>query len=235
MPQPDERPPMPARGSFEFSVQRLRERVPFALTRWGDGEWSALLGLPGENCDGHLYSKRLRLDLRAVLLARPPYELAMQQLALRRFGPQITAWLTERGLAFDWVNAETFARHSAAGELQPLVDALATRAVILVGPAHLAGISRLFPIVQHIVVPARNCHTEVRRVTRDCARALTAVQEAVLAVSASMSANVIIHRLYVGGFAHQTLVDFGSLWEPYVGYATRSYHRRVLAQEGRGR
>jgi len=235
---PLETPSTPvARGSFPSYVQRLRERVPFTLSRWGDGEWSAILGMSGANCDGHQYTKRLGQDLGSVLMSRPPYDLGLQQLALRRFGRQITTWLERRHLTFDWVNAETFARHSAADQLQPLIDGLRTRIVILVGPAHLAGLRRLFPVAAHIIVPDVNCHDDVRRVTQESAASLarvtsTAIGGAVLAVSASMSANVIIHRLYVQGFRQHTLVDFGSLWEPYVGRATRSYHRRVLAREG---
>lgn len=225
----------PGRGAFLYYVERIRARLPFAFSRWGDGEWSAILGLPGQNCDRHRYTGKLRRDLTAVLEAAPPYDLGLQGLAMRRFGTEIAGWLARRKLVFEWVDADIFARRSAAGQLSPLLTALATREVILVGPAYLAPLRHRFHLTHHVIVPEMNCHDAVERLIARSAAALHARQHAVLAVSASMSANVLIHRLYSGGFAGHTLIDFGSLWEPYVGRVTRRYHRRVLAREAQRR
>lgn len=224
-------PTPPGRGTFPYYVRRLQDRTPFAFSRWGDGEWSAILGMSGENCDGHRYSRRLREDLTEVLLAQPSYDLALQGLAMRRFGDQIQAWLARRRLSIDWVDADIFARRSIANELQPLFQALAARQVVLVGPAHLQRIARRFPLAGHIIVPDSNCHDDVVRVVDDTTAHLRGLEDVVVAVSAGMSANVIIHRLSQGEARHHTLIDFGSLWEPYVGLAIRRYHHRVLQRE----
>src|SRR5690606_3358473 len=44
-------------------AERLQASEPFAFSRWGDGEWSAVLGIGTANCDGQAYAP-LRDDLR---------------------------------------------------------------------------------------------------------------------------------------------------------------------------
>ncbi len=221
----------PRRGEFAYYVRRIADRVPFALSRWGDGEWSAILGRSGRNCDGHRYTKRLRRDLSAVLVAQPPYDLGLQAFAMRRFGRSINAWLAHRGLSPDWVDADVFARASIAGTLRPLMEALARREVVLIGPAHQIALSQFFPLARHIIVPDQNCHEDVERVVAETEDALRPFADAVLVVSASMSANVIVDRIYRNGGSRHTLIDCGALWEPYLGRATRSYHQAVLDRE----
>ena len=209
-------------------VARIGAGRPFAFSRWGDGEWSCILGHGGSNCDGHPYSKLLRLDLTAVLLARPTYHLGMQAFALRRFGPAIEAWLARRGLGPTWVDADLFAMASWHDELTPLTDALACRAVILAGPDYLSALS-LFKIARHIVIPERNCYVATAATLAATDRALRHLPRAVVVISAGMSANILVHRLHAA-HPRATLIDVGSLWEPYVGRATRRYHRAVLAR-----
>src|SRR5512139_2007262 len=133
-------------NTFAEYVRRIVDHVPFAFSRWGDGEWSAILGRSGATCDGQGYTPQLREDLTAVLVDRPTYDLGLQAFARRRFGGEIEEWLDANGLAPRWVDADVFAHASAAGELGAFTGALAQRAVVVVGPGHLAGITRLFPI-----------------------------------------------------------------------------------------
>ena len=73
---------------------RMRSYEPFAFSRWGDGEWSAVLGLGAQNCDKQAYEP-VREDLRRVLRDRPVYLIGVQPLAVQRFGPEIAAWLDD--------------------------------------------------------------------------------------------------------------------------------------------
>jgi hypothetical protein len=51
----------------------------------------------------------------------------------------------------------------------------------------------------------------------------------VVAFSAGMVSNLLIHEL---SGREATLIDFGSVWDPYVGLATRNYHAAILQREG---
>lgn len=216
----------PVAETFGAVVDRLQARQPFAVSRWGDGEWAAVLGREGATVDGQSYTAALRADLTGVLLDRPGYWLGMQGFAVRRMGAEITAWLAARQLTFDWIDADLFARASLAGTLQPFVKALQGREVVLVGPARLTTIA-LFSFAHHVIIPDRECHAMADRIYADILCAIQGRQYPIVLLSAGPTANILIHRLWITN-PFLTLIDCGSLWEPYVGLATRTYHARVL-------
>lgn len=210
-------------------IEWLTTGVPFALSRWGDGEWRAILGHGGQTCDGQAYTSDLRQDLIAALARRPDYLLGLQGLAIRRFGPAIRAWLAAHALTPRWVESEVFARASLQGKLPRLVRALQGRTVVLVGPAHLRPLAAITPA--HVVeVPAANAHADRDRVLAELEAVLRLGPKAgpVVLLSAGPLANVLVDRL-APAWPEVTWLDVGSIWEPYVGLATRTYHRDVLA------
>jgi hypothetical protein len=216
---------------YDRLIGRLRDGVPFAFSRWGDGEWACLLGHAGATCDGQPYSGRLRADLTRVLASGPAYDLGMQAFAQRRFGAEIAAWLERRGLSsLPWVDADVLARQSRDGGLDQLFAALRAREVILVGPAHLAPLARLIPLVGHVTVPAADAYRMMGITITDASAVASQCSAPVVVVSAGPLAKLVVHDLHAR-LRGVTVVDTGSLWEPYVGRATRTYHRAVLARE----
>lgn len=205
----------------------LRLGVPFAFSRWGDGEWAAILGRSGTNCDGHPYSGALNRALSAVLERPPTYLVALQAFAMRQDGAAITAWLARRALRLPWVDADVFAQASLSGTLTPLIEVLRARGIVLVGPDHLEGL-RLFPMLGVVRVPSTNSFAAFARLQRDLLELLPHVPpQAVVAVSAGMTANLLVDAVHQAD-AGRTVIDFGSLWDPYVGRRSRKYHRAVL-------
>lgn len=217
-------------------IQALLDRQPFAFSRWGDGEWCCLLGRPGHNKAGMPYSAPLRADLTAVLVSRPTYDLGLSESVVHPTRPkrlslrsEVPAWLEAHGLTLPWVEADGLYRRSLAGTLDPFVAALSSRQVILVGPSYFSGL-RLFPVVAHVLVPPRMHHEhEIKRLVRQTLAALRDFPGSVIAISAGMSANVLIDRVYAVR-PEATLIDCGSLWEPYLGRIVRRYHKTVLAR-----
>jgi len=220
----------------DFYVERLCRDELFSFSRWGDGEWAALLTKrPGKvNCDGHRYFAELSEDLRAVLAERIrqpeqyDYWVAMQDLALRVYGGDIRRWLEQAGSGLEWRCADVFHRASLSGQLQPLLDAMAAKPLLIVGPPHLRALRERLPYRHFVEVPAKNCYTDLARIIREV-KAVHALAEKplVVSLSASMPAEVIIHRLYPYLKADSFLLDFGSLWDPYVGVRSRKYHESL--------
>lgn len=215
--------------TLDLVIEKLQAGEPFAFSRWGDGEWSAILGRGDRNCDGQEYTPELRTALREVLRSRPGYSLGMQGLARERFGPEIERWLEAEGLAdLPWSDAGIFHRASSRGRLGPLFDVLKGRSVILIGPKRLTGLSELFPLVAYAEVPDRDAYGSIATwIVEAFDLAVHAGPKPVVAVSAGMGAKVLIHRLHKALPEH-TLIDFGSVWEPYVGHENRTYHRKIL-------
>ena len=217
------------RQDFDLAVivDQLATNTPVAFSRWGDGEWSAILGKRGQNCDGHAYSAELQRDLTQVLEAKPTYYLGLQNAALRRYGPEIEAWLEARHLDLSWVPSDLWHHASMRDQLGPFIEVLRAREVILVGPERLQSLDLPFPLATFIEIPLSNCHEVIDGVVRCLEGAILQHPGAVISLSASMSANVIVHRVHQQ-YPHATLLDLGSLWEPYVGVINRAYHRKII-------
>lgn len=158
--------------------------------------------------------------------------MGLQELVARTLAREVHDWLAAHDLRFDWVSGETFHYASIRNELRPFIQAVAERGVILVGPERLSHLDgRVFPVRSHVVTPELNCHRACDRVIAETRRALDIHGVGpVVSISASMSANVIVHRLHAS-HPHATVMDMGSVWEPYVGHANRSYHAAVIARE----
>lgn len=207
-------------------VQWVITKTPVAYSRWGDGEWNSILGIGKVNHDKQPFAA-VHADLVRVLRDRPSYFLGLQAFAIRRLGDRISEWLEKEKLAFNWRSGQTLAHADINGELGPFIAALKTRSVIMVGPAHLSTL-KLFPIKQFVQVKsdgkAHESRGQVFKETLTAARALT---EPVVLLSAGMTAKGLVHDLRAK-LPNATLLDCGSLWEPYAGVASRSYHPMII-------
>lgn len=213
-----------------FSIEEMCGKViggePFAFSRWGDGEWRCVLGYQGCNTDHHEYTEDLRRDLTSVLLGAPKYVMALQPHAVRIMGDEIKRWCADNRVETPWADAGVLHTASIRDALEPLLEALRPRGVVLVGPERL-GALRLFPVVEHVTVPERNCHEAYADVLERASVAILRNPGAVACLSASMSANVLVHHLHEA-HPEATLIDAGSVWEPYAGVSNRTYHRKIL-------
>jgi len=213
----------------DFSLRQLskdiREGKPFTFSRWGDGEWRAVLGtVRGANCDGHAFFPEMGEELQAVLRSQPSYLMGMQPFATRLLGQRIEKWLASNKLTFNWINADVFHKAAGNGKLGRLIQALQERKVVIVGPDHLKRINKLVPYAQFVDVPPKNAFLARRKIVRETLAALDSIDEpAVVSVSASMPAEIILHELYAKAGQRHTLIDFGSLWDQYVGVKSRKY------------
>lgn len=205
----------------------IRAGVPFAFSRWGDGEWSSVMGLnpDGANCDGHLYFAEMRDQLADVLKSRPDYTLGIQPFAVREFGELIDAWLAERGLGdLVWSNADVFHRAQIRDELGPLIDAMRSRTVIVVGPDHLRAFGETFSDHRFVRVPPTTAFLELDRIVDEVLALTDRDSRALISLSLGPPAEIALDRL-VRARPSCAVIDFGSLFDPLVGVKSRFYMR----------
>jgi hypothetical protein len=112
--------------TYKLMMQSIQDGKRFAFSRWGDGEWSCLLGSGGGNCDGHEYFDSLGKRLREVLRTNPKYFLGMQPKALSMdvLREKIVMWCGENEVTLNderWCNADMLHDASIAMELMPFV------------------------------------------------------------------------------------------------------------------
>jgi hypothetical protein len=207
-------------------IAALESGRPFAFSRWGDGEWIAVLGdKTGKrcNCDGHHYFKDMSDALTEVLLARPTYLLGIQRMAISMFEDDITRLLSRCGMTLDDFSMTCGLWHSLGGhnnnwEFKRVFESARH---IMVGPSHLRP---LFDKAIYVEVPGRDCWLATD-VTLDSIRRQLDVDEFTrVGFCASMPANVWIDRLWSADKRH-AYIDFGACFDPLVGVASRGYMR----------
>lgn len=208
-----------------FFSNKLKKGEVFSFSRYGDGEWNAILGVKGTNCDGHTYFKELGRDLRRAITNPLPYYYGLQNMTIRRMLNRIRPIL-KKDYDYKWLNSDVFHYASWHGRFRPIVKALRQKKVCLVGPKYLDCPKLNFLTTGgHIVIPRKDCYRNKIKIEHAIIK--RAKPGMVFSLCASMLSEVIIHDLFnmVGHVCW--LIDFGSVWDPYAGRPTRRYHKCV--------
>jgi len=201
------------------------KRVVF--TRWGDGEWEVVLGAKTEadsNVDGHQYFKSLTLALRDVLIQNPHYYFGMQNLAYYKvMGRRIDRFLKQHQICRSWLNADAFHYASEFQQFPRFVNHIKGKTTLLVGPIHLRSL-KLFPF-EHLEIPSVNCWLQKDQILTEIENRCKTKEYDLIIFCAGMAANWFVDILSKNIPA--SLLDLGSVFDPYTGKMSRGYHTRV--------
>jgi len=222
-----------SKGSLDYIVNKLKSGQHFSFARYGDGEWNAIKGKRGCNCDKHDYFPEMGKRLKQTVerpINDPNYI----------YGWQTETDLLNRGDVQDTIrnnlsgatlyDADIFHRASERGELFPLIEQLRKMNLVCIGPERLVN-SKLFAWEHYIKIPDVNCYTAIDRIMLSILEYRTEWDgDTVYCFSASMATEVIMIGLWQFIGKNNWMIDFGSLWEPYIGNKNRKYHSR-LTQE----
>jgi hypothetical protein len=206
---------------YQELISKVDLGEQFSLSRWGDGEWYALLGRypTGANCDNHKYFPSLGKALVSVLASSPEYYLGIQPLAKAKVPEDIQRFTTAYNLK--WIDSSLLHRASIRGEMELLFNVLRDVSVLIVGPKHLENLSAF--TFDHIVIPDLDCWLHFDAIARQIHTYLNSSGPLVILYCASMMSNVLIDE-----FAGQaTQIDMGSVLDPYAGVKTRTYHHSL--------
>jgi|TARA_R110002051_G_scaffold61354_5_gene112557 hypothetical protein len=214
---------------------------PFTFSRWGDGEWRAVLRRNkngGKNCDGHQFFSGMGAQLANVLIGRPEYLLGMQNLAMRIYGKPIQAFLAKHELTdLRWYTSDVFHYGAIYGNMQDILDTVNSRKVLLVGPPHLKKLKNNgLKYWDFIEIPPRNNYLVMDETYRSVlAKVESETEPLLISLSASMPAEILCDKLYDRIGKQHTIIDFGSLWDPLVGVKSRSYMKNKKTRPRRGK
>jgi len=223
--------------SLSYFIDRLANNQYFSYVRYGNGEWGCILNLmirtPTDS--QKLDLPDLRIGLLSGILAHQQddsYLLAIQSREyLARIGllVQVEHLLSQNASRAKWHCGEVFTKASMRGELYPLIEQLRKMRIIMVGPHYLKKLNeKAFRCARCVVVPSRDCFTCHSDILSNILKARAELRSpVVISFSAGPTAKVLIHWLHDKIGKNTFLIDFGSLWDPYVGRKTRRYHVRV--------
>jgi len=194
----------------------LEEDVPFSFSRWGDGEWNAVKGKKGHNCDGHEYYEDMSERLRSILLSQPKYLLGIM--------PKVYKTYNISDYPNKWYSSRVLYDAARDNKIQDFFDLLNTKDLIVVGNLKIMSIREFINYRAFISIPSKDCwlfYKETLSIIKESIK-----HGSVVLYSASMMSNVLIDDIYHYDKSI-TQIDCGSLWPPYLGYATRSYHKEI--------
>jgi len=230
--------------TIETLAYWLQRGLPFAFSHYGDGEMQAIAGMPGGSgaslIDSYRYTPALVRALRKTVrhphewlppLVGKPYLYGISPAAFR---------LSAKGAAekaiemyaprVQWRDGQIIARASARGELHDFIEAMADYTIIYVGPAHVqTALDGVVTLEEFIEVPLCDAHERCADIADRIADAIgDGVHDKLLVgFSAGALSNIAMYDLWQRYNQRITLIDFGSIWDPYAGLMTRSYFKAV--------
>jgi len=84
----------------------------------------------------------------------------------------------------------------------------------------------IFPKASFIIIPNTDCYTMKDELIK---KILALPRPAFIGFTAGPAAKVMIHQLYPTIGNESFLIDFGSLWDVYVGHRSRKYHKSMMS------
>lgn len=188
------------------------------FSRFGDGEWYAILGRKGTNIDGCSYEPPgLSQDLRVAAISPPPLVTNALQ-GLVRSKPELMREI--RGVVPEvgtWPDADVFREAAKAGKHWELLE---RGRVCLVGPVHLGKLGTL-----QVVTPVRDAYHHRVTVMRKMWELRREVDTFLL--SCGFLANVVIHHMSKPLGPYVSLLDVGAIWDPWCGVVSRPWQKKL--------
>lgn len=216
------------RGIGHFETMIMQE-IPFSFPRYGDGEFSSILGYTGMNCDGVEYTSALRDALIETLTyphLQSNYYYGMLAIAFRYFRPYIERFIEMHNLDITWTEATFLVAANRHGKLSNFLNILYQRPILYVGPMYLQGLAEVLGLqIPHFITIPPVTAFEVREDIRN--KVLVYADKAdFVGFSAGPATKWLIWSLYPDLGDTHTLFDFGSIFDAYVGRPSRKYQRR---------
>jgi len=215
--------------TFDSMLTKLKANENFSFSRFGDGEWAAVFGDEGGNCDKHPYYPEMGLALAAVLLKPQVGYMGLQPKAINDLGGRISEWCKANGCMIEWCNADLIHDASIADRLHELLGAMRTRKKILIGPVHLydfAFRNQMIFIATPSKFPVWKAWTTIYA---DLVEQLD--KDAVVLYCASMATEIMIDKASREYGNTITQIDIGSAFDPAGGVVSRRYHRAIIERE----
>ena len=215
---------------YNEMIQKLKDRVPFRFSRWGDGEWLCMMGRTGKNRDNNEYLPELRDELIRIINCEPDYYIGIQPGVMvdvgRGYVPEMRKYVLDTLFRTNLNNVVGDVLHYASefGHLRRFVDALEDRTVVIIGAEYFKDTP-----YGHIIIPDYDSFKVNEETYKqvEAYRVSGHTDDVVYLVAAAMNSNVIIDFLP----DNVTAIDIGSVFDPYLFRPRASYQHNMNFQK----
>jgi len=201
---------------LSFYCSRLDAGENFKFLRFGDGEFHCYLGsdiVIGKN-EHDIYPALTNKIKSIVDNLNPAHYNALQPYSLTI--PEFAGIIPD----YNWLNADVFHNASEAGELAPFFRSLEGRDVVLVSNWEKLKFNKSWGFIE---VGSRNSFDDRRWVLEEISK--DSKDKVFLFAASRLSVPVIYD-----GPEDCTMIDIGSLLDPYIGKITRRYHTKMTEE-----
>ena len=213
-------------------LNKLNAGKFFSFSRIGDGEFLSILGANRTNSSGHqLGLPELKKRLTNVILNPGKYMYATRFNALftEVNNKNMYTFLKENNSKIKWYDCKIFSRANKFGDLYPVINQLNKMNVVFIGNSKLRPINKFLQYNDFIEIPYKQCFSATEKVKQKILDYCNKknYKPTVFAFSASVATCVMIHELYPLIGDKCWLIDFGSVWDVYVGEKSRRYLKKM--------
>jgi hypothetical protein len=220
--------------TINYYAARVADYKPFAFVRYGEGEIKWLvpnLPIKAKRYPSLKHARGALLQTIVQPIENTNYFVAIQHLwHFEELGKLriVEDWIKANLPDHDWHYAGVFRDATLQANFYPMFKALeqSDLPLVLVGPKRIGKVDEVLPIYHHIVTHPTHAFQQIGELA---AQILSIVDPAIFIFACSFAAKVLIHRLFERR-QHSFMIDFGSLYDGYVGFDTRPYHKHMTPE-----
>lgn len=204
--------------TFEILFEKLKNNEPFTFLRFGNGEFDCIFQDTGRthNKNGCHYHRKLGQALRKLIEQPLPYYIGLQSLALKQ-RPKLKEYFPQ-----NWCQGDLLHYASIHLKFKPFLELLKQRKTLLIGNRTLRKIG-----LDIHEIPAKNLwfvYSDYKRVILAQAKNYD-----VICMCGGLAGKLLIHELYTL-YPEKTIIDLGSVLDPYAGVVSRKYHADLITK-----
>jgi len=213
--------------SLDWYLQKIKNKEPFSLGHYGDGEIQCILNHFGDNftgnCEGTNYTKELTKAMVDSMYFKPDNFYFAISGMLQTYTPMKHY---AKGIDKHFPNKQFYekgiwneAMHK--GELYPLIKELRNQDVYIVGNKMLRNLTFLnYKGFYEVSYP--NCFGELEEITKQI---LKDNKEGVYIFACGIPATLFVQKLH-GKIPNSWFIDMGSIWDGFIGIGGQRPTRR---------
>lgn len=233
----------PGKSFADFFLAKLQSDVPFNFVRYGDGEWMCAMGQRFENCDLARTSTDMCQELARFtkdVELRAGVDMFFSEHICQGYQPSVANLSDNLGVWYPFFGFLAFLRDEENNRLPEMMSSTRTRGiVVLVGPAYLGRLHKVFGHHAHIRVPNRkfcndsqdtwDVHQRLENQIIEESRKAGDKQAVTFLVAGGMGAKVLIMRMASQLGHKDSFLDIGSTFDVFAGVVTRPYQKTIKA------